>query len=164
MNEGDKNGPNELAALRQQVEELKDKALRFDLDQTGIEQREREAAELVELRAKVEALNKQNTGLYDEALRNLRAYQEADTKVEELTRERDEAEHEQGRLLTRAERAEARLAEAQRDAERANVEFCRAIDFAINQNSEADLFLKAWREGDTDEWPEFDAAREPRNG
>ena len=36
-----------------------DKVIRFDLDQAGIEQREREAIELVELRAEVEHLKKQ---------------------------------------------------------------------------------------------------------
>ena len=42
--------------LIQRYEGLKEKALRFDLDQAGIRQREAEAAELVELRAKVQRL------------------------------------------------------------------------------------------------------------
>lgn len=37
-------------------------------------------------------------------------------------------------------------------------EFSRAIDFAIDQGSEARHFLTAWREGDTADWPEFAAA------
>jgi hypothetical protein len=36
-------------------------------------------------------------------------------------------------------------------------QFNAAIDFAIEQRTEAAVFLRAWREGDTSEWPEFDA-------
>ena len=36
-------------------------------------------------------------------------------------------------------------------------QFNAAIDFAIEQRTEAAVFLSAWREGDTSEWPEFDA-------
>ncbi len=39
-----------VEALHAEVERLRDKAIRFDLDQAGIEQREAEAVELVELR------------------------------------------------------------------------------------------------------------------
>lgn len=39
----------------------------------------------------------------------------------------------------------------------ANKQFNAAIDFAIEQGREAALFLSNWREGDTAEWPEFDA-------
>ena len=46
----------EIILLRADKAELTDKALRFDLDRAGIEQREREAVELVELRAKNERL------------------------------------------------------------------------------------------------------------
>lgn len=37
----------------------------------------------------------------------------------------------------------------------AAAEFNRAIDFAIEQGSEAASFLRSWREGDVSEWPEF---------
>lgn len=37
-----------------------------------------------------------------------------------------------------------------------NKQFNATIDFAIEQGSEAALFLRHWREGDTEEWPEFD--------
>ncbi|UZZ64553.1 hypothetical protein [Curvibacter phage PCA1] len=37
-------------------------------------------------------------------------------------------------------------------------EFNRAINFAIDQRSSGHDFLRAWREGDTSEWPEFQAA------
>jgi hypothetical protein len=40
----------------------------------------------------------------------------------------------------------------------AHNQFNAAIDFAINQGTEAGEFLRAWREGDTSEWPEFEAA------
>lgn len=33
--------------------------------------------------------------------------------------------------------------------------FNAAIDFAINQGTDAGVFLEDWREGDTSEWPEF---------
>lgn len=46
----------ERDALRAEVESLRDKAIRFDLDQAGIEQRERIDVELVERRAEVERL------------------------------------------------------------------------------------------------------------
>lgn len=41
---------------KEQITALTDKAIRFDLDQAGIERREAEAVELVELRAQVSAL------------------------------------------------------------------------------------------------------------
>jgi hypothetical protein len=44
---------DEITRLRAQVEELRDKALRYDLDAAGIQQREAEAVELVNLRARV---------------------------------------------------------------------------------------------------------------
>lgn len=34
--------------------------------------------------------------------------------------------------------------------------FNAAINFAIGQGSEASEFLRAWREGDTSEWPDFE--------
>ena len=34
-------------------------------------------------------------------------------------------------------------------------QFNAAIDFAIQQGTDADVFLNAWRHGDTSEWPEF---------
>ncbi len=46
-------------ALRAEVAELKDKAIRFDLDQAGIAQRDAEAVELVELRAEVAEVREQ---------------------------------------------------------------------------------------------------------
>lgn len=45
-----------LAARDAEIERLKDKAIRFDLDQIGIESRERDAVELVEARAEIERL------------------------------------------------------------------------------------------------------------
>ena len=47
---------DEARALRERAEKAEDKALRFDLDRAGIEAREREAVELVELRAEVTRL------------------------------------------------------------------------------------------------------------
>jgi hypothetical protein len=44
----------EIEELRKQVEALTDKAIRFDLDQVGIESREKDAVELVEARAIIE--------------------------------------------------------------------------------------------------------------
>jgi hypothetical protein len=41
-----------------------------------------------------------------------------------------------------------------------NVAFNSAIDFAIEQGSQAAVFLRSWREGDTSEWPEFSATTE----
>lgn len=35
--------------------------------------------------------------------------------------------------------------------------FNKAIDFAIEEGSGAAVFLRCWREGDTSEWPEFEA-------
>lgn len=49
----------EVDTLRARVAELSDKALRFDLDQAGITAREREAVELVELRARVAELEQE---------------------------------------------------------------------------------------------------------
>lgn len=60
---------------------------------------------------------------------------------------------------------DARIAELIQQLEEARLkssvdasEFNRAIDFAIDQGSEAMHFLTAWREGDTADWPEFAAA------
>lgn len=53
---------------------------------------------------------------------------------------------------------ERELEEARRKAQEDNYEFNRAINFAIDQGSEACHFLSAWREGDTSGWPEFNAA------
>ena len=47
---------DEVRALRERAEKAEDKALRFDLDAAGIEARERDAVELVELRAEVARL------------------------------------------------------------------------------------------------------------
>ncbi len=44
---------DEIVRLRAEVDILRDKALRYDLDQAGIERRNAEAVELVELRAEV---------------------------------------------------------------------------------------------------------------
>ena len=40
----------------------------------------------------------------------------------------------------------------------ASTQFNAAIDFAIEEGSGAAVFLRCWREGDTSEWPEFEAA------
>lgn len=72
---------SENRRLRQALKVAEEKALRFDLDQAGIERRERDAVELVELRAKVERLKKReerarnaitklNEALANEILRN----------------------------------------------------------------------------------------------
>jgi hypothetical protein len=47
---------SDLTAAREQIAELTDKALRYDLDQAGIAHREREAIELVESRERVAEL------------------------------------------------------------------------------------------------------------
>lgn len=52
-----------LEVYQATVTALQDKALRFDLDQAGIERREAEAVELVELRATVTALREKNVNL-----------------------------------------------------------------------------------------------------
>jgi hypothetical protein len=44
---------NKISVLIKEREELLDKAIRFDLDRAGIENREKESIELVELRAQV---------------------------------------------------------------------------------------------------------------
>lgn len=59
---------DEIKRLRAENEALQDKALRFDLDQAGIEGREREAVELVEKRAEVEALRSLNERLHAEKI------------------------------------------------------------------------------------------------
>lgn len=46
----------QLFETKEQIVALTDKAIRFDLDQAGIERREAEATELVDLRAEVSAL------------------------------------------------------------------------------------------------------------
>jgi hypothetical protein len=56
--------PPSLRALAEEI----DKALAFDLDRAGIEQREREAVELVELRAKVSELSRNESILNGVAL------------------------------------------------------------------------------------------------
>ena len=48
---------NVARRLERERNELRDKALRFDLDQAGIKSREREAVELVQLRAERDALH-----------------------------------------------------------------------------------------------------------
>lgn len=60
-----------------------------------------------------------------------------------------------GRELANATRE---LEEARRKAQEDNYEFNRAINFAIDQGSEACHFLSAWREGDPSGWPEFNAS------
>ena len=40
----------------------------------------------------------------------------------------------------------------------ANAQFNAAIDFAIEEGTGAAEFLRCWREGNTSEWPEFEAA------
>jgi hypothetical protein len=54
-----------VEALHAEVEALRDKAIRFDLDQAGIEQREAEAVELVELRADKARLDSLHADLND---------------------------------------------------------------------------------------------------
>lgn len=61
-------------------------------------------------------------------------------------------------LLAEIERLTRELEEARRKAQEDNYEFNRAINFAIDQGSEACHFLSAWREGDPSGWPEFNAA------
>lgn len=48
------------------------------------------------------------------------------------------------------------LARMLRNKQSEHSEFNKAIDFAIQQGSEASQFLDAWRHGDTSEWPEYD--------
>lgn len=66
----------DAAASRQRVRDLEDKALRYDLDQSGITRREVEAVELVELRAEVAEL-KTTLASREAALRNVPALLEA---------------------------------------------------------------------------------------
>jgi len=60
----------QIEALKAENERLTDKALRYDLDQAGITNREQEAIELVELRA--EKAEAENAALKAEAGRNAR--------------------------------------------------------------------------------------------
>jgi FAD/FMN-containing dehydrogenase len=48
-----------------------------------------------------------------------------------------------------------------KDAEIAKLrsEFNAVINFAIDQGIDAAEFLRAWREGNAEQWPEFDTAR-----
>lgn len=61
-------------------------------------------------------------------------------------------------LTEKVEKLTRELEEARRKAQEDNYEFNRAINFAIDQGSEACHFLSAWREGDPSGWPEFNAA------
>lgn len=61
-------------------------------------------------------------------------------------------------LTEKVEKLERELEEARRKAQEDSYEFNRAINFAIDQGSEACHFLSAWREGDPSGWPEFNAA------
>lgn len=61
-------------------------------------------------------------------------------------------------LLDEIARLTRELEEARRKAQEDSYEFNRAINFAIDQGSEACHFLSAWREGDPSGWPEFNAA------
>ncbi len=54
-----------LRAALAEAEDADDKALRFDLDRAGIEQREREAVELVELRAALTDLKAWKDAVHD---------------------------------------------------------------------------------------------------
>lgn len=60
----------EVERLATENKEIRWKALRFDLDAPGIEQRERDAVQLVELRAEVERL-RARCGSYERCLRRI---------------------------------------------------------------------------------------------
>jgi hypothetical protein len=47
------------------------------------------------------------------------------------------------------------VGQEEESADEIRAEFNRVIDFAITQSISADVFLDAWRHGDTSEWPEF---------
>ena len=49
-------GTMTLRAYLAKFEEMEEKSMRFDLDQAGVEQRDTESAELVELRARIRML------------------------------------------------------------------------------------------------------------
>ena len=53
----------ENAELKEKLAEAQDKAIAYDLDQAGIQQREKEAEELIQLRFEVSYLKKQQEHL-----------------------------------------------------------------------------------------------------
>lgn len=82
-----------LAASQAEVAQLRDKAIRFDLDVAGIERREAEAVELVDLRAEVERLrndvSRANRVAADAAIRSGGNLQRAEAAEREVARLRD---------------------------------------------------------------------------
>jgi hypothetical protein len=76
----------EVEQLRARAENAEDKALRFDLDAAGIEARERDAVELVELRAKLEATQRERDA-YHEAWAEAQARLDCGADATEAVRE-----------------------------------------------------------------------------
>lgn len=77
---------SENRRLRQALKIAEDKALRFDLDQAGIERRERDAVELVELRAKVERLKKREERARNAIAKLVESIEKSDKHDDYLTR------------------------------------------------------------------------------
>jgi len=96
----------EVERLRARAEKAEDKALRFDLDAAGIEARERDAVELVELRAEVVRLRARaekaeaNYAFMVERAVNqhLDGYRELGARAAAAENERDELRAENRRL------------------------------------------------------------------
>lgn len=76
---------SENRRLRQALKVAEDKALRFDLYQAGVEQAERDAVELVELRAKVDRYQKRMER-YRQAIRQLNEALEEEIRRNVATR------------------------------------------------------------------------------
>jgi len=76
---------SENRRLRQALKVAEDKALRFDLYQAGVEQAERDAVELVELRAKIDRYQKRMER-YRQAIRQLNEALEEEIRRNVATR------------------------------------------------------------------------------
>jgi chromosome segregation ATPase len=85
----------EVEGLTAEVKALRDKALRFDLDQAGIERRDAEAVELVEARAEIERLRGEVADLrisYETGLKaNIQNRERINELKEQLSAERQRA-------------------------------------------------------------------------
>lgn len=104
-----------IAQLRERGRESADKAIRFDLDQLGIEARERESVELFQLRADLAAAIADRDKLRD-LLGD--AERRASDAVIECMEHRVEAETARKAAVARAEKAEAHVKEAEADCAR----------------------------------------------
>lgn len=68
-----------------------------------------------------------------------------------------EALQQQAPSLALQRSAADEIARLDAEVKNAGAAFNAAINFAIEQGTEAAVFLNSWREGDTHEWPQFTA-------